>query len=138
MSHLNLPKRIHKIPDDFDGDLFQRFRDADTIEDLNMKCSYLNRPRYDIVDGHVVFPIGDEINITLVDNTVIKGVKKIEKRSDIINGVKLYCQINSTHIPNICGKFKEIKEPEKFRDSDDRLDDIHYIKHHNFVVSNNS
>jgi len=61
MSHLNLPKRIHKIPDDFDGDLFQRFRDADTIEDLNMKCSYLNRPKFGIFDGHIVFPISDEI-----------------------------------------------------------------------------
>lgn len=63
MSHLNLPKRIHKIPDDCDAEkTLQRWKDAETIEHLNLKHQYLNRPRYDIVDGYVTLVKNDGAN----------------------------------------------------------------------------
>jgi hypothetical protein len=61
MGHLNLPKRIHDIPNDFDGNLFQRWRDAYTIDDIKQMRKLVQKPVFDIVDGYVVFPIGDEI-----------------------------------------------------------------------------
>ena len=85
------------------------------------------------------------MNIILEDGSAILNVKRIEKRSDIKDGAKLYYELghklNSNHSPVnnwvSSGKFKEIREPEKFRDADNRLDDTEYIKHHNFVVSVN-
>lgn len=83
------------------------------------------------------------MDIELENGGSILNVKRIERRSEIKHGKRLYYEIgrklNSKKSPInnwiSSGIFKEIEEPEKFRDSDNRLDDEEYLRHHNFVTS---
>lgn len=77
-------------------------------------------------------------DIILEDGQVVSNVQKLYKRDDITEGTKLYYELGYRNFGKWVrtGKYREISDPIKFRDWDDRLDDLKYIAHHNFCIKN--
>ena len=80
-----------------------------------------------------------KMNITQIQ----PDMKPLLNKSQIVEGVKLYYELgykidsrkgnnnNSNWIRT--GQFKEIEDPMDMKISDNGLDDLEYIKHHNFM-----
>lgn len=92
--------------------------------------------RDDTVDEH-------KFIIVLENSTVIYDVQKLNNKNQIKENTKLYYELG--HKKNSrggndednwirSGKFKEIKNPIEMRDEDTNMDNIEYIKHHNFFI----
>lgn len=82
------------------------------------------------------------MNIKLNNGSIVLNTIPITKKDEITEGCRLFYELGYKR--NMMGGygdnwirrgvFKEITEPEKFKQEDNMLDSKDYIEHHNFVV----
>jgi hypothetical protein len=73
------------------------------------------------------------MDIILHTGEVITDVIPITKREDIVEGCKLYYELIVNYTQKT-GRFKEIKDPIRYRDWASDLNTLENIKHNNYVI----
>lgn len=71
------------------------------------------------------------MELKLQDGSVVVGYKKVNSKSDIIEGKRVFYELRS---PTPTGVFKEIHNIKRWLEGDKELENYSYINHHNFHI----